>query len=99
MSQRWVVVDLESAREMERNWRQGDASTIAQGADLAGAGIYVLRSGNPLVVPPRPVRMNGNSDDTRPLRAIARAIRRGELVRAKGSPEPGGFAPDPLSPA
>ena len=95
MSRRWVVVDLDSAREMERDWRQGDAFTIAEGADLGGAGIYVHRSGCPLVVAPRSERISGTLVGARSLQAITRAIQRGELVRAKGSPEPSGFAPRP----
>jgi hypothetical protein len=99
MSRRWVVVDLGSAQEMERDWRQGDAFTIAEGADLGGAGIYINCSGCPLFVAPRPERMIGNSVNARTLQVIVRAIQRGELVRAKGSPEPSGFAPGPPGPA
>jgi hypothetical protein len=99
MSRRWVVVDLDSAQEMERDWRQGDVFTIAEGADLGGAGIYVHRSGCPLVVVPCPERMIGNLVNARSLQAIARAIQRGELVKAQGSPAPSGCAPGPPGPA
>jgi hypothetical protein len=90
MSRRWVVVDLGSAREMVRGWHSGDVLTLADGLDLEGAGIYLHRCGRPVVIGPTE-HLRAGSAEARLLRSAARAIERGELVRAPGSPEAWGL--------